>query len=125
MASTWDVVVRLSDHTLGHASTVAGVTLGAAIVEKHFIDSRSYPGPDSASSLEPHEFRTLVDTVREAEAALGGVRYGPTERERASLVFRRSLFVVENVTEGEIFTERSVQAPRSVPESGWRRNTWT
>lgn len=112
MASTWDVVVGLSDHTMGQASTVAAVTLGAAIVEKHFIDSRSHPGPDSSFSLEPHEFRTLVDTVREAEAALGGVRYGPTQRERASLVFRRSLFVVEDVAAGEVFTERSVRAIR-------------
>jgi N-acetylneuraminate synthase len=112
LASTWDVVVGLSDHTLGHAAAVAAVTLGATLIEKHFTDSREHPGPDSSFSLEPSEFRTLVDTVRDAEAALGGVRYGPTERERSSLVFRRSLFVVEDVAEGESFSERSVRAIR-------------
>jgi N-acetylneuraminate synthase len=112
LASRWDVVVGLSDHTLGHAATVAAVTLGATIIEKHFIDSREHPGPDSTFSLEPHEFRTMVDMVRDAEASLGGVRYGPTERERASLVFRRSLFAVEDVAAGEQFTERSVRAIR-------------
>jgi N-acetylneuraminate synthase len=104
--------VGLSDHTLGIATPVAAVTLGACVIEKHFTISRRDPGPDSAFSLEPAEFQAMVAAVREAEAALGRVSYEASEREQASRVFRRSLFVVEDIKAGEMFTDRNVRSIR-------------
>jgi pseudaminic acid synthase len=112
LAQAFDVVVGLSDHTLGIAVPVAAVALGACIVEKHFTLSRSVPGPDSAFSLEPHEFKAMVEAISVAEKALGEVRYEVTEREQASRVFRRSLFVVQDVEAGEVFTEETVRSIR-------------
>lgn len=112
MGRRWDVPVGLSDHTLGTAVAVASVALGAAMIEKHITLARADRGPDASFSLEPHELAGLVSAVREAEAALGGVRYGPTPGEEASRVFRRSLFVVEDVAAGEAFTRRNVRCIR-------------
>ena len=112
LAARFGVPVGLSDHTLGIAVPVAAVALGACIVEKHFTLSRSDPGPDSAFSLEPDEFRAMVEAVRAAEKALGRVRYGPTAHEDASRVFRRSLFVVQDIRAGELFTEQNVRSIR-------------
>lgn len=112
LASRWDVPVGLSDHTLGTTAAVAAVALGACVLEKHVTLARADGGPDAAFSLEPDELAELVTTVHEAEAALGTVRYGPAERERASLAFRRSLFVVADVAEGEPFTPDNVRAIR-------------
>jgi N-acetylneuraminate synthase len=112
MAEAFGVPVGLSDHTLGIAVPVAAVTLGACIVEKHFTLSRAVPGPDSAFSLEPHEFKVMVEAVRVAEKSLGKVHYAVTEREAASRVFRRSLFIVEDVKAGEVFTEKNVRSIR-------------
>jgi N-acetylneuraminate synthase len=91
---------------------VAAVALGACIVEKHFTLSRDVPGPDSAFSLEPDEFKAMVEAIRTAEKALGEVRYEVTEREQASRVFRRSLFVVQDVKAGEAFTDENVRSIR-------------
>lgn len=112
MAELFGVPVGLSDHTLGAAVPVAAAAMGAALIEKHFALSRSVRGPDSAFSLEPDEFKAMVDAVRTAEKALGGIRYGPTEKEGASRVFRRSLFVVQDVRAGEPFTEENVRSIR-------------
>jgi N-acetylneuraminate synthase len=112
LAETFAVPVGLSDHTLGIAVPVAAVTLGACIVEKHLTLSRAVPGPDSAFSLEPHEFRAMVEAVRIAERALGEARYGGTGREQASRMFRRSLFVVRDVKAGEVFTAENVRSIR-------------
>ncbi len=112
LAQAFGVPVGLSDHTLGIAVPVAAVALGACIVEKHFTLSRDVPGPDSAFSLEPHEFKAMVEAIRVAEKALGEVRYEVTEREAASRVFRRSLFVVRDVKAGEVFTEENVRSIR-------------
>jgi N-acetylneuraminate synthase len=112
LAQAFDVVVGLSDHTLGIAAAVAAVALGASIIEKHLTLSRATPGPDSAFSLEPHEFRAMVEAVREAEKALGDVCYGATEHEAPSRVFRRSLFVVKDIEAGEPFTEENVRSIR-------------
>ena len=112
LAEAFGVPVGLSDHTLGIAVPVAAVALGACIVEKHFTLSRDIPGPDSAFSLEPQEFKAMVEAVRTAEKALGEVRYQVTEHEAASLVFRRSLFVVEDVRAGELFNEENVRSIR-------------
>jgi N-acetylneuraminate synthase len=112
LAQAFDVPVGLSDHSLGIAVPVAGVALGACIVEKHLTLSREAPGPDSAFSLEPHEFKAMVQAIRVAEKALGRVQYTPTEREEASRVFRRSLFVVQDVKAGELFTHENVRSIR-------------
>lgn len=102
----------LSDHTLGVAVAVAAVALGARIIEKHITLDRSIPGPDNAFSLEPDEFAQMVEGIRTAEAALGRVRYGPSTRERVSLVSRRSLFAVRDIEQGETFTHSNVRSIR-------------
>jgi N-acetylneuraminate synthase len=112
LAAAFGVVAGLSDHTMGTAVPVAAVTLGACIVEKHFTLSRAIPGPDSAFSLEPHEFKAMVGAVRETEQALGRVSYAISEKENASRVFRRSLFVVADVRAGEPLTENNVRCIR-------------
>jgi len=112
MTKTFLVPVGLSDHTLGTTIPIAAVALGACIVEKHFTLSRTNPGPDSSFSLEPHEFRIMVDSIREIEKALGTVNYSMTEHEKASWVFRRSLFVVQDIAEGELFTEKNIRSIR-------------
>jgi len=112
LAAAFGVPVGLSDHTLGTACAVAAVALGACVVEKHFTLSRDVPGPDSAFSLEPQEFRAMVDAVRETERALGRVSYEVQPREAAGRVFRRSLFVVRDVKAGEVFTEENVRSIR-------------
>jgi N-acetylneuraminate synthase len=112
LAASFEVVAGLSDHTLGVAVPVAAVALGACIIEKHLTLSRSVPGPDSAFSLEPAEFKTMVDAVRVAEQALGEIRYGGSGRESASRAFRRSLYVVRAVRAGEPFTVQNVRSIR-------------
>ena len=112
MASTFGVPVGLSDHTIGVAAPVAAVALGASIVEKHFTFSRAVPGPDSAFSLEPDEFKAMVEAIRATEKALGSVRYGPGAAEMKSRAFRRSLFIVEDVKSGERLTEKNVRSIR-------------
>jgi pseudaminic acid synthase len=112
LAETFQVPTGLSDHTLGIAVPVAAVALGACIIEKHFTLSRSVPGPDSAFSLEPHEFREMVEAVRTVERAIGDVHYGVTEHEAHSRVFRRSLFVVKDIAKGEQLTEKNIRSVR-------------
>lgn len=112
LAQMFDVPVGLSDHTLGISVPIAAVALGACIVEKHFTLSRQTPGPDSAFSLEPHEFKAMVDAIRVTEKALGRVCYEVSEHEKASRVFRRSLFVVKDMKKGEVFTEENVRSIR-------------
>ena len=112
LAEAFGVPVGLSDHTLGIAVPVAAVALGACIVEKHFTLSRDIPGPDSAFSLEPQEFKAMVEAIRVAEKALGKVSYEVGEREAASRVFRRSLFVVKDMKAGEVFTHENVRSIR-------------
>ena len=112
LAETFNVSVGLSDHTLGIAVPVASVALGASIIEKHFTLSRSMPSPDSEFSLEPDEFKEMVNAIRTAEKALGKVSYEITEKQKATRVFRRSLFVVKDIKEGEEFTEENVRSIR-------------
>jgi N-acetylneuraminate synthase len=112
MVRRFGVPVGLSDHTMGIAAPVAAVALGACIIEKHLTLLRATPGPDSGFSLEPHEFKAMVEAVRSAEKALGEVYFGLSDKEEASRVFRRSLFVVEDVKRGEIFTAGNVRSIR-------------
>jgi len=112
LAQRFGVPVGLSDHTRGVAVPVVAVAMGACIIEKHLTLSRSIPGPDSAFSLEPAEFKQMIDEVRIAEKALGDVRYGLSGKDKASRVFRRSLFVVADVDAGELFTKTNVRSIR-------------
>jgi pseudaminic acid synthase len=112
MADTFQLPVGISDHTLGIAVSVAAVSLGACIVEKHFTLSRSIPGPDSTFSLEPREFQSLVKAIRTAERAMGEVNYAVTGSEAASRVFRRSLFVVRDMPAGSTFDKDNVRSIR-------------
>ncbi len=112
MAEAFGVPVGLSDHTMGSTVPAAAVALGACIIEKHFTRSRETPGPDSAFSLEPDEFKAMIDAVRMAEAAVGSVNYSLTDKEVASRVFRRSLFVVEDIEQGAVFTAQNVRIVR-------------
>ena len=129
MSEAFGVPVGLSDHTLDDVAVISSVALGACIIEKHFTLARADGGPDGAFSLEPAEFRAMVDAVRRTEQALGEVRYGANEAEAETRRFRRSLFVVEDVAPGEAFTERNVRsirpgaglAPKHLPEVLGRR----
>ncbi len=112
MAETFGTPVGLSDHTTGIAVPVAAVALGAVIVEKHVTLSRADPGPDSGFSLEPREFADMVNQIRVAERALGEVSYTPTAREVDSRSLRRSLFVVEDMHAGDVFTHSNVRSIR-------------
>ena len=122
MRERFGVEVGLSDHTLENEVVMGALSLGACIIEKHFCLSRDEPGPDSAFSLEPQEFRTMVDAVRKAETdpasidvdprVLGSVNYTLTEKEKSTVVFRRSIFAVEDIEAGETFTEENVRIIR-------------
>ena len=112
LSQAFGLPVGLSDHTLGIPIAIAAVTLGACIVEKHFTLSRSVSGPDSAFSLEPHEFKAMVDSIRMVEKAFGAVSYKPTDHEAISRVFRRSLFVIKDMTAGVVITHENVRSIR-------------
>lgn len=104
----------LSDHTRSNAVVSAAVTLGACIVERHLTLDRSAGGPDAAFSDEPVEFAAMVRAIREAEAALGTVHYGPTESELPMLRYRRSLWVVKDLAEWEVLTTENVRSLRPI-----------
>lgn len=104
--------VGLSDHTLGLGAAVAAVALGATVIEKHFTLSRADGGVDSSFSLEPDELRMLVVETARAYQALGSVVYRPTRSEEASRVFRRSLYIVEDVEAGGLLTQSNLRAIR-------------
>lgn len=112
LAETFGVTAGLSDHTLGIAAAVTAVALGASIVEKHFTLSREVAGPDSHFSLEPAEFRAMVDAIRVAEQAIGSVRYGAGPSEAGNVCFRRSLFAAAGIRRGERFTRDNVRSVR-------------
>jgi len=112
MAKKFGVRVGLSDHSMGIAVPVAAAALGACIIEKHLTFSRARKGPDSEFSLEPHEFKAMVEAVRTVEQALGRPEFSIGEKENASRAFRRSLFVVQDMKAGEVFTEKNVRSIR-------------
>ena len=104
--------VGLSDHTMGVGAAVAAVSHGATIIEKHFTLRRSDGGVDSAFSLEPEEMKQLVVETERAWQSLGKVNYGPTDSEKSSVKFRRSLYIAEDMKKGDIFTEENIRSIR-------------
>ncbi|WP_419788235.1 pseudaminic acid synthase [Pseudodesulfovibrio sp.] len=112
LAEKFGVTAGLSDHTTGIEMPIAAVAIGARIIEKHFCISRAEGGPDASFSLEPAEFKAMVEGVRRTEQALGKVNFTLTDKQQASAVFRRSLFVVADMHEGEPFTAENVRSIR-------------
>jgi N-acetylneuraminate synthase len=112
LSQAFDLPVGLSDHTLGIAVPVASAALGACVIEKHFTLDRNEGGPDSAFSLEPAEFKSMVDAVRVAEKAIGRVQYGGTKEDQGNRAFRRSLFIVQDVKAGDLLTSKNVRSIR-------------
>ena len=112
MREMFGCAVGLSDHTLGIGAAVASVALGATVIEKHFTLSRAEGGVDAAFSLEPAEMAQLVRECRTAALALGAVSYERAEQEQKSLQFRRSLYVVEDMKAGDVFTEKNLRRIR-------------
>lgn len=106
------VEVGLSDHTLGIVAPIVAVTLGARVIEKHFILDKSIGGPDASFSLDEKEFSEMVAAVRQAEIAMGNVSYELTEKMKVSRKFARSLFVVKDIKAGESFTEENTRSIR-------------
>jgi pseudaminic acid synthase len=109
MKSRFGVQVGLSDHTMGSLVPTVAVALGATVVEKHFILDRNLGGPDAAFSMEPNEFKEMVQAVRNTEAALGKVTYELAEKDKNR---RRSLFVVKDIKKGELFTKENIRSIR-------------
>lgn len=112
MVDRWNRPVGLSDHTHGSTAAIAAVALGACIIEKHLTLRRSDGGPDAAFSAEPEEFAALVSSVRDAHAALGGPRFGPSDREVPNRAFRRSIRAARPVARGTTITADDVRSMR-------------
>ncbi|MGL5633637.1 MAG: pseudaminic acid synthase [Sarcina sp.] len=112
MGETFNIPVGLSDHTMGITVSIASVAMGAKIVEKHMTLRRSDGGADSKFSMESEEFKEMVDAIRMTEKAIGKVTYDLSEKQRNSREHSRSLFVVEDIKEGETFTSENIKSIR-------------
>ncbi|MGS2778867.1 pseudaminic acid synthase [Robertmurraya sp. GLU-23] len=112
MKDLFSVEVGISDHTMGIGTSIAAVTLGAVVIEKHFTTSRKEEGVDSAFSLEPYELKSLVVESERAWQSLGDIRYGPTEAEKPSLDHRRSIYISNDLVRGDILTKDNVRVIR-------------
>ncbi|MDW2402509.1 pseudaminic acid synthase [Vibrio sp. 1262-1] len=112
LAKRFNVIPGLSDHTLGTVVSVASVSLGACLIEKHFILDRNDKGADSEFSIEPHELKRLVDETKAAGEAIGKAGYERKPVENASMKFRRSLYFVEYIQEGEVISEKHIRRIR-------------
>ena len=114
--STFDVQVGISDHSMGYLADVIAVSKGAKVIEKHFCLSRSIKNADSDFSMEPGEFKEMVDSVNIAARMMGKASYGPTEGEKEEYKCRRSLFAVKDIKAGDTITEDNVRSIR--PNAG-------
>ena len=112
MAKRFGVTVGFSDHTLGTTAPVVATTLGAKVIEKHFILDKSIGGADAAFSLDKEEFAQMVQAVRDAEKLLGKIDYAMSEKKEQSRQFARSLYVAKDIKKGELFTELNIRSVR-------------
>ena len=112
LAQRFNVISGLSDHTLGATAPVIATCMGAKIIEKHFILDKSIGGPDASFSLDEQEFKKMVNSVREAEKAVGIINYNLTEKQQKGREFSRSLYIVEDVKKGERITTNNVKSIR-------------
>ena len=112
LAETFDCIVGLSDHTMGHDVAVASVAMGAKVIEKHLTLSRADGGVDSAFSMEPAEFKQMVDGIRNVEKALGKVTYELTDKQKGEREHGRSLFIAKDMKAGEILTPENMRSVR-------------
>ena len=112
MKKHFNTIVGLSDHTLGISVPIAAVALGARIIEKHFILDKNIGGPDAAFSIEPKEFKLMVESVREVEKSLGKITYNLSENVKKNKIFARSLFVVKDIKKGKIFSKDNMRSIR-------------
>ena len=122
MKETFNVPVGLSDHTLGSVAAVTSIAMGSNIIEKHFCMSREIENPDSSFSMEPEEFKKMVDDIKAAEKAIGEIDYSISEKVKESRKFRRSIFAVEDINEGEKLTEENIKIIR--PGYGLKPKHW-
>lgn len=112
MGEVFKVPVGLSDHSMGSIGAVTAVALGAKIIEKHFCLARDIENPDASFSMEPKEFKQMVQDIRQAERAIGIVKYGPNKQEMSSTIFRKSIFCVKDIKQGEAITQDNVRVIR-------------
>lgn len=112
MKQTFDIPVGLSDHSMGHLGATTAVALGANIIEKHFCISRAIENPDSSFSMEPAEFKEMVDQIRQVEKAMGNVFYGVSKQEQTGITFRRSIFVTKDLKKGDVLSMDNVRIIR-------------
>ena len=112
MAERFGVNIGLSDHTLGITVPIVATCFGAKVIEKHFILNKEIGGPDAAFSLDETEFTQMVQSVREAEKSIGKISYELTEKQVAGKAFSRSLYITEDIKEGELFTEKNIKSVR-------------
>ena len=112
MIEHFHLPIGLSDHSLGNIGAITAIALGACVIEKHFCISREIENPDASFSMEPKEFRRMVDDIRQVEKAKGVVNYGASDSEKDSIVFRRSIFVTEDIKAGELITKENVRIIR-------------
>ncbi len=112
LSKKFGTLVGLSDHTLGVSVPIAAVSLGACLIEKHLTFDRNLGGPDAAFSLEPDEFKSMVDSIREIEKALGSSDYRLTEKMKKSKEFSRSLFIIQDIKAGDLLTKENVKSIR-------------
>ncbi|WP_306353552.1 pseudaminic acid synthase [Flavobacterium sp. '19STA2R22 D10 B1'] len=112
LAERYNVISGLSDHTMGSTVPIVATVFGAKIIEKHFILDRSIGGPDASFSMNEEEFTAMVKAVREAEQAIGKVDYTLTEKQAKGKDFSRSLYIVEDINEGDILTEKNIRSIR-------------
>tara|TARA_Y100001958_G_C21248715_1_gene581902 strand:- start:24968 stop:26002 length:1035 start_codon:yes stop_codon:yes gene_type:complete len=112
IASRYNTITGLSDHTLGPLSPVIATSLGARIIEKHFILDRSVGGPDASFSMNEIEFKEMVELVRKTEVLIGNIDYSLTKKQKDGRIFSRSLYVIEDIKKGEIFTSKNIRSIR-------------
>ena len=112
LAETFGVVSGFSDHTLGSTAPIVAVTMGAKIIEKHFILDKSIGGADADFSMDKEEFSEMIKAIRETEKLLGKVDYSLTEKRKQSRRFSRSLYVAKDIKKGEVFTEENIRSVR-------------